>query len=159
MRLTHDHSNVDFRGHYLRRHPGVYEGNGQGNDPIVMEPDNWYYLAACFDKNNVGRMQCYLNGSQIVQTRWLGGISLSENVHGFSAGIWGSNAQGVIDEVRVRNVDSTPPSSLWVQAQYLSLFDQFITWGPEEAQGGGAAELIRHGPTLGRQLIRVEVGP
>jgi len=102
-----------------------------GATPLI--DGQWYYVAATYD----GTTRIFLNGNLDVATylgvtpdscQWAATIGTA--VSGAGAGTPDGAFNGIVDEVRIA---SGARSAQWIKAQYLSMIDQYITFGSEQA--------------------------
>jgi hypothetical protein len=97
--------------------------------------DTWVHIAAVFDSST---LRLYVNGNQVSQT-YTGFSTLFDNGVGGGKPLMlgacndGSTLRfrGILDEVRI---SAAARSGSWVLAQYLSMTDRLITYGPEQTQ-------------------------
>lgn len=129
---------------------GLYAGVNGGNLRIVSQDSNnrvaisssfsdttsFYYVVAVFDNGTLIR---YLNSVRSDQSTGYSSISAHSGQPGFgcnadsdaddNSGGPNNYFDGIIDEVRLSSIAR---SENWMKAQYLSMIDSFITFGPEE---------------------------
>ena len=91
--------------------------------------DQWYYLALRYDGSTI---KIYRNGKEAASANYSRTMTTSNN--GYGLGTWDKTSEyfdGIVDEVRISNPTR---SADWIYAQYLSMTDDFITYGGEEKQ-------------------------
>ncbi len=96
--------------------PGLYKGT-------------WYHVTIVYDG---GQMRIYLNGGMAAK-----GLGTH---YGDTLGSIGNNFNGIMDEIRISN---TSRSSEWLKTTYLTVTNQFITYGTEELQTADVTPPIR----------------
>jgi len=88
---------------------------------------NWMHIVMTYDNSN---LILYINGSQYNSTSST--VALCANTNPLVIGGRTDSAQsfdGIIDEARLSN---TSRSASWINASYLIMSDEFITYGSEE---------------------------
>mgnify|MGYP001026169937 CR=1 FL=1 len=119
---------------YWRLYNEANEGAANWGGNMILTADTWYYIVVNYDDSS-GVRKIYINAIFDAQnTRPTGITSNSISTNPVTVG---KNTQGdfkyfdgVIDEVRISN---NARSGEWVEAQYLSTSDQYVTFGGEQA--------------------------
>ena len=119
-----DHDDDGFRGTVHARDTVGYRAVRLGN----LQADRWYYLVGVYDgsqpvmkafKDGVLENEDTAIGYPLADKQWNTHIGTSENRN--------LVLDGIVDEVRI---SAKVRSADWIRAQYLSMTDAFITYGP-----------------------------
>jgi hypothetical protein len=110
----------------------------------IPEYNAWYYVVAVFEDNT---SKLYVNGQLMAQGNTITAYKGNNNEPiRIGGGILNRYANAIIDEVRISNISR---SANWINAQYLSLTNQFIQVGfdsstpkPSESSKDFASNLI-----------------
>jgi len=100
----------------------------------------WHYVAVTYDgSSNASGVQIYVDATAETMTpthNTLSSDDILNNLQLQISGREGSNSafNGTIDEVRISDVAR---SADWIEAQYLSMTDGFITYGSEQVPSRG----------------------
>lgn len=100
------------------------------NDSDTLSGNNWYMITAVYDKSD---LLLYQNDA-VENTKSIGVITLQNHTNA-TIGASATPAElfdGIIDEVRISD---TARSADWIAAQFLSMTDDYIEFGVEEATG------------------------
>jgi hypothetical protein len=99
--------------------------------------DAWQWVTAVFDESNAANAPTiYINGvaQNLSESAIASGSAVDDDLAPMRIGNYGSGTSrgfdGIIDEVRLSAV---PRTASWVGAQYASMTDDLITYGPEES--------------------------
>ncbi len=104
--------------------------NGLVEDPALPQVNTWQHIAAVFGSN---RLRLYVNGTRVADknpgftTLW----NSSEPVIIGGCDNGSVRFNGILDEVRI---SAAARSDSWIRAQYLSMTDDLITYGPRQTQ-------------------------
>jgi hypothetical protein len=114
-----------------------------------LQLDNWYYLVATRDVS-VNEWRLFIDGVQFDTPFVYGNGPSGGDLGNLMVCMDWFNAawrftDGTMDELRISSI---PRSADWISAQYLSMTDDFITFGNEEIINGttGAAYVFYGGP-------------
>ncbi|MFH1828355.1 MAG: DUF2341 domain-containing protein, partial [Nanoarchaeota archaeon] len=109
-------------------HGGASKTNAFNSNTI---PDSSYtYLAANDDGNGVQR--AFINGNFVHQQDWSPQPAIDTSTNNLQIGrelASGDQWQGILDEIRISN---TVRSDDWLNASYLTMSDQLISYGSEQ---------------------------
>jgi len=109
---------------------------------VTVTTGIWTYVAVTYDGSNI---RVFRNGVNSNSQGATGTLNLGSNSNPLYIGHnteWTNEVfTGKIDEVRISNLAR---SQSWISAQYLSMNNEFITYGSEESQdqGAGAAYIF-----------------
>jgi hypothetical protein len=102
-----------------------------------IQNSTWYWFSVTYDKDITNELKLYLDGSIINEWNTFGGNLDASSTSPLSSGLarplsnlWGDYS-GIIDELRISLVAR---SAEWINAQYLSMNDSFISFGTEQTQ-------------------------
>lgn len=133
--------NVFNYGIHVRHYDEVAFGFTSGSPTSVyvttnspIEENTWYHLVAHYTTNNYSSMEIYINGANATSTSWeykqTSTLTANNRPVIIGASDGGSNYwNGSKTEIRISN---SYRSASWINATYLTLFDNYITYGSEE---------------------------
>lgn len=113
-------------GNLIRFEIGTSGGNVYFDSTTTITGSNWHYTVGVYDGS---KLEIYIDGTKESGSSSQSGTSNtgSQNVGiGHDIGVTGNWMDGVIDEVRISD---SARSADWIAAQYLSMTDNFITYG------------------------------
>jgi hypothetical protein len=105
-----------------------------GTGTTIISDGNWHYVVGVTDGT---KSMLYVDGQleldNIVDTTNLGDTDLASLAQEYDSGpVTSDHFDGTLDEVRISRVVR---SASWINAQYLSMDNMFITYGNEETKG------------------------
>ena len=108
----------------------VTDGFQQFNGTIATTTEGWIYHVGILDIPN-DTIKTYKNGGNAISGSVTFGNTTYTNGSGTAAAM-AQNLNATVDEIRVSKVER---SAEWIEAQYKSMTDDFITFGDEEGSG------------------------
>jgi hypothetical protein len=105
-----------------------------GSGTTIISDGKWHYLVGVTDGT---KSMLYVNGQleldNIAATTNLGDSDLASLAQEYDSGpVTSDHFDGTLDEVKISRVVR---SASWINAQYLSMDNKFITFGEEETKG------------------------
>ena len=126
------------------------DGSGNYEKYNQVTDSDWHYCMAVYDGSSQG-LKFYFDGSEVSSIASGGTIPSSATTTGDTfIGVHATNVNhidGIIDEVRISN---TARSAEWIEAQYKSMTDDYVSFGAEELRtpGGNWTESGKYGRAL-----------